>query len=907
MRHAQHTMDTKVSGAAEKLRILAIDDDPAVTDYLSAKLGAHYEVIVTNDATEAVAMARARVPDLILCDVEMPGTDGYEICRKIKADVATRDAPVIFLTVRTDSRDEARGFEAGAVDYIHKRLDREVLEARVRTHLALRDARRAVESQNVQLEVMVARRTAELEASREALREAMHNLRVSRVTTGVYWVQVPEAGLYILCGAPADIVKHLMLRGFIAEVRKDDVEFETGPNVILLSDVLVQNGRFANLAEFPVLQMLYRQGLILPGHPNNTGRKPMLIGSEAQVRAQLDYIYRGNYGLTSEEELRAAGLDAEEARQQMALKLAFAFGEIRPSEELLDYRYVAGEPVDLGKGVSVKRLGLNRYEFSYQGRAAGVNLNLGPEERYEAPYAFGHHQADRQYFGVIHCGEGDGWDLRRQSMGSIVVFQGRYYLVDTGPSILQSLQTLGIDVSEIEGIFHTHAHDDHFAGLPSLIASGHRIKYFTTPLVRHSVSKKFAALMSIDERLFGEFFDVHEIEAGKWNDCDGLEVMPLYSPHPVENNVFLFRALDLDGHKTYAHWADIVSFDVLKKLLDSPSARGVLPADYLETIRARYLTRATLKKIDAGGGLIHGEPADFANDQSAKIVLAHRAAAFSREELSIGSQQSFGAIDVLIPSEQDYVRQQAFRYLSQVFPEAGVGKLNALLRAPVTSFNAGSLILRRGATTDSVYFSLTGSVEQSRADLGASFTLPTGSFIGAYALFNDGPLPDSWRAVSPVRLLQIGVATLREFLHDGGWYERLRGLLEEAAFLQSTWLFGERVPYIMQSRLARAGGSMRLGTGSELPRTDSGSLYMVRTGRIELVHEHGHVFEALGPGDFAGEESCLKRAAPPWRCVAREDTEVLSLAASELGMIPIVLWKLLETHERRLRSTEFMV
>src|SRR5207237_221832 len=156
-------------------------------------------------------------------------------------------------------------------------------------------------------------------ALRNQLREAMHNLRTTKVSTGVYWVQVPEAGLYILCGSPADVVKHLMLRGYIAEEARRGARCETGPNVILLSDVLLQNGRFANLAEFPVLQMLYRQGMILPGHPNNTGMKPLLAGSRAQVGAQLDYIYRGNYGLASEAELRAAGLDEAEAKWHMAL------------------------------------------------------------------------------------------------------------------------------------------------------------------------------------------------------------------------------------------------------------------------------------------------------------------------------------------------------------------------------------------------------------------------------------------------------------------------------------------------------------------------------------------------------------------------------------------------------------
>ena len=118
----------------------------------------------------------------------------------------------------------------------------------------------------------------------------------------------------------------------------------------------------------------------------------------------------------------------------MALKLRFAFGRIRATGDLLDHRDVGEQPVELAHGVSVRRVALNRYEFGYRGRAVEVDLNLAAGEAYEAPYTPGQHHIELQYFGVIHCGEGDGWDLRRQSMGSIVMFQGRYYLVDAVPA-----------------------------------------------------------------------------------------------------------------------------------------------------------------------------------------------------------------------------------------------------------------------------------------------------------------------------------------------------------------------------------------------------------------------------------------------------------------------------------------
>ncbi len=128
-----------------------------------------------------------------------------------------------------------------------------------------------------------------------------------RVTNGVYRIDIPEVNLYILCACPANIVKHLSKRGLIISKVKDGINYESGPNAILLSDVSIQNGSISNLAEFPVLQMLYKQGMIVPKHPNNTGIKPLLIGLSNQIHAQSQYIYRGNYGLTSVEEIKKTG------------------------------------------------------------------------------------------------------------------------------------------------------------------------------------------------------------------------------------------------------------------------------------------------------------------------------------------------------------------------------------------------------------------------------------------------------------------------------------------------------------------------------------------------------------------------------------------------------------------------
>ncbi|CAB1074836.1 Response regulator [Olavius algarvensis Delta 1 endosymbiont] len=188
-----------------------------------------------------------------------------------------------------------------------------------------------------------------------------------QVTNGLLWVEIPELDLRIMCGCPADSVKHLMKRGLIAAREKDGVAFESGPNAILLSDIPVQNGFFSNLSEFPVLHMYYRQGMIMPGHPNNTGLKPLLIGSEEQIKAQMEYIYRGNYGLISKDEIIDAGVSPEMARHMIRLKLKFRFGSIKPTEEFVESIVVDTQPVEIKQGLFVRRLRLNLFEFEYRG------------------------------------------------------------------------------------------------------------------------------------------------------------------------------------------------------------------------------------------------------------------------------------------------------------------------------------------------------------------------------------------------------------------------------------------------------------------------------------------------------------------------------------------------------------
>ena len=129
----------------EKRLLLLVDDDSENIRIVHSILKDRYKIRVAMSAATALELAKAEpLPDLILLDVMMPQMNGYEVCSCLKADPRTRDTPVIFLTGKTEVADETRGFEVGAVDYIHKPFSPPIVTARVRTHLMLRDARETI-------------------------------------------------------------------------------------------------------------------------------------------------------------------------------------------------------------------------------------------------------------------------------------------------------------------------------------------------------------------------------------------------------------------------------------------------------------------------------------------------------------------------------------------------------------------------------------------------------------------------------------------------------------------------------------------------------------------------------------------------------------------------------------------
>ena len=128
--------------------ILIVDDTPTNIGVISGALKDFFRTKIATNGEKGLALANAEEkPDLILLDIMMPGIDGYEVCTRLKANPATAEIPVIFLTGQTGADDETRGFECGAVDYIHKPFSPAVVKARVRSHIMLREARAQLAAQ----------------------------------------------------------------------------------------------------------------------------------------------------------------------------------------------------------------------------------------------------------------------------------------------------------------------------------------------------------------------------------------------------------------------------------------------------------------------------------------------------------------------------------------------------------------------------------------------------------------------------------------------------------------------------------------------------------------------------------------------------------------------------------------
>ena len=241
--------------STELQTILVVDDTPDNLTLVSNLLKNDYRVRVAINGEKALRIAFSGIPpDLVLLDVMMPGMDGYEVCKQLQTNASTAHVPIIFLTAKSEVEDERKGLLLGASDYITKPISPPILEARVKTHLAVKKYSDFLADKATYLESEVARRTRELTAIQDVTIQAMASLAETRDTdTGNH---IRRTQFYVKA-LTQQLRQHPRFSAYLTD-STIDLLFRSAPlhdigKVGIPDRILLKPGRF-DAAEFEIMK-----------------------------------------------------------------------------------------------------------------------------------------------------------------------------------------------------------------------------------------------------------------------------------------------------------------------------------------------------------------------------------------------------------------------------------------------------------------------------------------------------------------------------------------------------------------------------------------------------------------------------------------------------------------------------
>ena len=308
--------------------ILAIDDTPASLKLLTDLLQEDgYEVRAAINGELALHAASQNPPELVLLDIRMPGMDGYEVCRRLKALPSTRDVPVIFVSAATESDEKVQGFTVGAIDYVTKPYQRDELLARVHTHLELNRLRN-------HLEDLVDERTAALRESERKLRTSLidsitalaSTVEMRDPYTAGHQRRVAQLAIAIAkeLHLPEEQIEGIQLAGVVHDVGK----------IKIPAEILSKPGRLTPL-EFELIKQHAQSGyeilksidfpwpiaqIVLQHHErlNGSGYPQALTNDQILLEAKIIAVADVVESMTSHRPYRP-GLGIDAALQEIAL------------------------------------------------------------------------------------------------------------------------------------------------------------------------------------------------------------------------------------------------------------------------------------------------------------------------------------------------------------------------------------------------------------------------------------------------------------------------------------------------------------------------------------------------------------------------------------------------------------
>jgi putative two-component system response regulator len=306
------------TNACQQGDVLIVDDNPNNLRVLSGMLEqAGYRVRPAASGEMALRSARKVPPDIVLLDIRMPEMDGYEVCRRLKAEPATNGIPVIFISALHEAEDKVNAFRAGGVDYIVKPFQIEEVMARVKTHLELCRARRALQRSYDEMERKVQERTHELVAAEEDRLQALAKTKATLVQmieamvialekrdpyTAGHQKRVSQLATAIgrEMGLPQETIEGIHLGALIHDIGKIYVPAEilTRPGKLtsVEMDLVQTHAKVGHeIIEgigfpWPVKEMVLQHHERLDGHGYPVGLKDGQIRLEARIIAVADVV-----------------------------------------------------------------------------------------------------------------------------------------------------------------------------------------------------------------------------------------------------------------------------------------------------------------------------------------------------------------------------------------------------------------------------------------------------------------------------------------------------------------------------------------------------------------------------------------------------------------------------------------
>lgn len=231
--------------------ILIVDDNPThlavLSDYLTSD---GFDTLVSQNGESAIRRAEEEQPDLILLDILMPGVDGFEICRQLKKQAATREIPVIFMTALADMHDKLKAFKAGGVDYITKPLHLQEVLVRINVHLTLKRQQQYIQKQNAQLKQLNHDKNRFFSIIAHDLRGSLNSLRdLTRITAENFEIySVPKLKEMIRMQFQTTDNLSKLLENLLIWARMQQGMIEYHPQQIDLENVITWNIQLAMLS-----------------------------------------------------------------------------------------------------------------------------------------------------------------------------------------------------------------------------------------------------------------------------------------------------------------------------------------------------------------------------------------------------------------------------------------------------------------------------------------------------------------------------------------------------------------------------------------------------------------------------------------------------------------------------------